>query len=383
MISPAIQLSIILWTVFFTSSALGNNGVLEIRLSGLIYGLSRSIVTVESSLPATSVNQQGSPDNTVLRLVSSGLIYDSSGHIIVAASSVVGRRSITVSFDNQLLAAKLKAVDYQSGIALLEVPTHLGTPVRLSPQLGCAGQMVVAMGNSYGLRACPSLGFCAGSRPDGSMQFSAMITAGSVGGGLFDLSGRLLGVITGALGVDGRLEAGLAVPAHQIRGIVRKLIEHGDCKAGYIGLTTAEIEITPPIEPNTGLQLASGTPRSGTPIERGIVITNVVPFSPAARSGLSKGDLICGIDGQPVLSVLQLRAAVLQTQPQSTITLNLIRHNRPFTVPVTVGRRQLPRFPQARTSFDNQAGSVHPADSLLREIAGLKRAIMRLERRLR
>jgi len=243
--------------------------------------------------------------------------------------------------------------------------------------------MVVAIGNSYGLRASPSLGFCAGSRPDGSMQFSALITPGSVGGGLFDLSGELLGVITGALGDESRIEAGLAVPAHRLSGIVQRLIEHGDRIAGYIGLTTAEIEITPPIKANHRLQLASGSSRVGTPIDRGIVVTNVVPFSPAARSGLSKGDLIYGVNGQPVSSVLQLRTAVLRTPPQATITLNLIRHNRPLTVPVTVGQRQLPQFPLARTSFNGQASPVQPSDSLLKEIADLKRAVMRLERRLR
>lgn len=386
MISPTIRLSIVIWTVFFTSSAIGAGGVLdslETRLSGLIYDLSRSIVTVESSQPATPAGQPGRRDNTLLRLVSSGLIYDSSGHIVVAASSVAGRRSITVSFDNQILAARLKAVDYQTGIALLEVPVRLGRPVRLSTQLGCAGQMVVAMGNSFGLRASPSLGFCAGSRPDGRMQFSAVITPGSIGGGLFNLAGELLGVVTGALGDQNRIEAGLAVPAHRLGDIVRRLIEHGDCMAGYIGLTTAEIEITPPIQTNFGAQLASGTSQVGAPIGKGIVVTNIVPFSPAARSGLSKGDLIYGINGRPVASVTQLRTTVLRTSPNSVITLDLIRHNRPLTVSVTVGQRQLPQFPQARTSYNDQAGPIQPSDSLLREIADLKRAVLRLERRLR
>ena len=386
MISPAIRLSTIIWTVLFASSVFGSGGVLdslEVRLSGLVYDLSRSIVTVESSLPATSASHQGGPDNTLLRLVSSGLIYDSSGHIVVAASSVVGRRSITVSFDNQLLTARLKAVDYQSGIALLEVPVRLGSPLRLSPQLGCAGQMVVAIGNSFGLRASPSLGFCAGSRPDGSIQFSALITPGSVGGGLFDLSGELLGVITGALGDENRIEAGLAVPAHRLGDIVRRLIEDGDQIAGYIGLTTAEIEITPPIMPGSRLQFARGSSRAQAPIDRGIVVTNVVPFSPAARSGLSKGDLIYGIDGKPVSSVLRLRNVVLQSSPHTTITLDLIRHDRPMSVAVEVGRRQLPQFPLAQPSYDDRAGPVQATDSLLKEIADLKRAVMRLERRLR
>lgn len=386
MISPTIRLSIIIWTVLFTSSVFGGSGVLdslEIKLSGLVYDLSRSIVTVESSQPITSAGHRGGSDNTLLRLVSSGLIYDSSGHIVVAASSVVGRRSITVSFDNQLLAARLKAVDYQSGIALLEVPVRLGRPLRLSPQLGCAGQMVVAIGNSFGLRASPSLGFCAGSRPDGSIQFSALITPGSVGGGLFDLSGELLGIITGALGDEGKIEAGLAVPAHRLGDIVQRLIEQGDQIAGYIGLTTSEIEITPPIEPSTSLQLARSTSRGRAPIGDGIVVTNVVPFSPAARSGLSKGDLIYGINGKPVSSVLRLRNVVLRSPPKTTITLDLIRHDRPLTIAVVVGRRQLPQFPLAQTSLDDRVGSVQPTDSLLKQIADLKRAVMRLERRLR
>ena len=125
---------------------------------------------------------EGTTGDAVENLVSSGLVFDTLGHILVAASSVVGQERIAVEIDNRQVSAKLVGVDYFTDMAVLRTPVRVGVPARLSNRQVCAGQMVMAMGNAYGLRASPAMGFCAGARPDGTLQFSIPITASSVEG---------------------------------------------------------------------------------------------------------------------------------------------------------------------------------------------------------
>ncbi|MEW5995171.1 MAG: S1C family serine protease, partial [Candidatus Zixiibacteriota bacterium] len=219
---------------------------LEHGLNELIYQISRSVVTVEGLAPVASTQSQ--TDETIQSLVSTGIVYDLHGHILVSAEAVADRERIQVRFEDQVYSAALRGIDHQTGLAVIHTNRKVGVPATLGSARGCAGQMVIAMGNAYGVRACPSLGFCAGTRPDGTIQFSAPITAGTVGGGLFDLSGSLVGLVVGGIGPSNRPEVGLAIPAHAIPDIVRHLLIEGDRPVGYIGVTTADIEISPPVK---------------------------------------------------------------------------------------------------------------------------------------
>lgn len=374
------------WAVFFSGAVFAADSslfLLEHRLNELIYQLSRSVVTVESSKPVSTEASEGQGDESVSRLISSGIIYDLVGHILVSAPAVAGRDRIVVRFGNLAIPARLRGIDYQTGLAVIHVNSRLGVPVAFGRQHGCAGQMVIAMGNAYGLRASPSLGFCAGARPDGVIQFSAPITSETVGGGLFNLSGSLLGVITGGIGSGRWAGAGLAVPAHEIPGIVRHLLSHGDRLAGYIGITTTDTEISPGIKltpPNMFIHVKT---RSGPVIERGIMISSVVPFSPAARAGLRKGDLLFSMNNAALGSSLDLKNKVRQTPPGTVIELEFIRHNTPYHARLEVGQLQLTSPEEFLVK--SHPGSRHSmsADSLLDEIKTLKRALFHLEQRLK
>jgi S1-C subfamily serine protease len=227
------------------------------------------------------------------------------------------------------------------------------------------------------------LGFCAGSRPDGSIQFSAAVTPGTIGGGVFDLSGRLLGTVIGGIGGGRLAETGLAVPAHQLPATVNYLLTNGDRVAGFIGITTADIEIVPGIELIPPIQPASSGGRRQLLVERGTIITEVVENSPAARSGLRQGDLLFSVGSRIISSALELVSLVRDSRPGSTIELGFVRNNRPYLARLTVGKRQLTMAGGLSEEWPATHDPTLSRDSLQREVEQLKRSLHELERRLR
>jgi S1-C subfamily serine protease len=373
------------WAVFFSGTVSGADtslSRLESGLNELIYQLSRSVVTIESSTPVSPKAFQGQGDEAVQSLISSGIIYDLLGHILVAAPAVIGRERIVVRFGDEVIPARLRGIDHQTGLAVIHVNRRIGVPASFSSREGCAGQMVIAMGNSYGVPACPSLGFCAGFRPDGTIQFSSPITSGTVGGGVFDLSGNLVGLITGGIALERRLEAGLAIPAHKIPGIVRQILMQGDRPVGYIGITTADIEISPGIKLKPVNLLVNAGISTSRVIERGVMVTAVVPSSPAAQAGLRKGDLLLSMNDSPLRSALDLRNRVRQTFPGTVVKLGFIRNDSPYRVHVEIGKLLF----DSSQAYLAQPAAEYPhyllQDSLRIEIESLKKALHQLEKQL-
>jgi len=352
---------------------------LESAIAELVFKASRSVVTVQAFRPLKSDIHNDVSDEAIEQQVFSGIIISDSGLILAPASATEGSAQLVVSFDGQEYAARRLGTDYLNGVTLLDVGRRLGQAVTLTDQSGCAGQMILAVGHSYGLRASPSLGFCAGTRPDGSLQFSAFIASGAIGGGLFDLSGDLVGFINDGMGRGELTEAGLAVAAQSIPELVKYIRVNGDRSAGYVGISTAEIEITPGIEVDMPYRLAaSGDDRYRT-IDRAVLITEVVPSSPAARSGLRRGDLIYSAGGRMMTSVVELMNLIRTGRPGTTYELGIIRRDRPVMVRLVVGDRRTFGYSDRDSLRNRRLVGAAEADSLRREIEQLKRSIRDIE----
>lgn len=376
-------------TVFFLTFTISNIVVadsslvnLEDQFNNLVYNASRSIVTVESIKSTTPSDFKNSGNETVHSIISSGVIIDTLGNILAAAPSIVKSDYIMVYHDNKVITARIRGIDYNTGVALLSIDRKIGQPVKMISKHGCAGQMIVALGNSYGVKASPSIGFCAGLRPDGTLQFSSTISSGTIGGGLFDLSGNMVGLITGGIGSESWAEVGLAVPSQELYKIVEHLINFGDRQAGYIGITSADIEFTPGIEITYPAQFARTTPHKNQTIKQGIMITEVVPLSPAANAGLLKGDVLISMNGVPLNSAAELRRTIRRSNPGSVIDLSFIRNNSPYIAPLQIGRVEFISAPGFQ-AISSQSTSGLNSDSLLNEIEILKKTLNNLELKLR
>ncbi|MCH8026506.1 MAG: serine protease [candidate division Zixibacteria bacterium] len=356
---------------------------LESGLFKLISRLSQSVVTIEASKSRVEPSPIGPASLGIVKIIASGVVFDSLGHIIVAASSVTGRDKLYVVYGGFKISARLIGVDYQTGLALIKSARPIGRAVEALENYRCAGQLVIAVGNSYGLHASPSLGFCAGARDDGSLQFSAAITSGSIGGGLFDLSGRLIGAIIGGIGSGERTEAGLAVPASEIPAIVEHLIKHGDRRAGYLGVTIGEIEISPPLEIGSVNSMISGqTSGFSRLIEQSAVITEVVQFSPAARARLRQGDLIISVNGEQIHSALEFVYRIKRARSGSILRLELIRQNELIYADVEIGSRNADLNQRFRSSSGSIANGKNSQKLIYQELETLKKAVRRLQQQL-
>lgn len=372
---------VVVWAVFSPAHSHAADRPLtslESGMNDLIYNLSRSIVTIENYRPGQSSVFGG--NELMENLVTSGVICDSFGHVLVAASAVVNHERLFVNFENHRYPATLIAVDYLTDLALLLPIQRIGTPVTMCERRVCAGQMVVAMGHAFGLRATPTIGFCAGLRPDGNLQFSASLAPSAVGGGIFDLQGRLLGIVVGSVGQSP--DVTLAVPAYQLAGTVNHLLTHGDRQAGYIGVSTADIEITPGIELDASITAIASSNQSGfgNLIDRGVVITYISPGSPAERAGLMRGDLIVGFRGQRITTAADLAKIVKLAKPGAIAELNYIRSNQVMTARVQIGQKTLSGPAIEPTDY---VPSEPSADSLTKVLQYLKQEVSRLEQRLR
>lgn len=355
---------------------------LENSLQSLISRVSQSIVTIEAAKSVSESLPTSQCDRKIFNLIASGIVFDTAGYILAAASSVIDRDNILVISNGQKVQAKLVGIDYQTGLALLRADRPVGLPVEALDNYRCIGQLVVAMGNSFGLHASPSLGFCAGARMDGSLQFSASISSGSIGGGVFDLSGKLIGAITGGIGEGKQAEAGLAVPASEIPGIVDYLKKNGNRLAGYLGVTLSDIEVAPAIEIRSANTFAGGYQQRNRLIDRTIIITEIAPESPASFVKMAKGDLIISIEGEEVISAVDFLYQIRKIRPGTIVQLGLLRQNQLFETDVIIGQRHNLSSDTEIATFASSVSSPNDDASINQELQALKKAMQRLEQRI-
>jgi len=78
----------------------------------------------------------------------------------------------------------------------------------------------------------------------------------------------------------------------------------------------------------------------------GALVAEVQANSPAAKANIASGDVITGVNGQPVKDAHELVRAIGSMAPQSTVKLAVIRKGKEQSVSVTLG--ELPKERQAQ-----------------------------------
>jgi S1-C subfamily serine protease len=79
----------------------------------------------------------------------------------------------------------------------------------------------------------------------------------------------------------------------------------------------------------------SGSPETDS---AGVLVTEVVPGSPAEEAGIGVGDVIVGLDGDPVREISELSAAIKLYLPGEMVELEIERDDTTIVVPVELGR---------------------------------------------
>jgi S1-C subfamily serine protease len=243
----------------------------------------------------------------------SGVIYDSHGRVITNAHVVQAAPrpdaiSVVLS-DGRRLPAVAEFADTAVDVAVLRVSAPVSLPVaELTSTPVKVGQLVVAIGNPFGLSWTVTAGVVSATGrtlPAGDgpaltdlIQTDTPINPGNSGGPLVDAHGRVVGITTAVMPYARGL--GFAVPTDTVLGAIarhrERLEREGRPRFGISGIATA-----------VDAALAQ---RLGLKEQRGVLVVDVTPGSPAERASLRPLDIVLRIGDGPVASAEALKQRI-------------------------------------------------------------------------
>ncbi len=278
--------------------------------------------------------------------VGSGFVWDTDGHVVTAYHVVQGASSAQVHLsDNHTYEARnvWGYADLDIAVISIDAPKSSLHPIMIGTSHDLkVGQLTYALGDPFGLDQTMTNGIVSAlnrtfhaaneQRIHGAIQTSAPINPGNSGGPLLDSAGRLIGMNTAILSPSGAFAGiGFAVPVDEINRVVPELIRHGKV-----------------VRPRLGVEIAADQVAKHLGVDSGALIIRVVADSAAAKAGLKDtrrddsghiilGDIIVGIDGKKIDSGEDLFNALQNDKVGDTVTLSIIRDDKPVDVKVTLG----------------------------------------------
>ena len=366
-----------------------------IQFSGALERLAATVgpavvqVQVSSWCASTSANHEDAASLKSCRVVGSGVIVDASGYIVTNEHVVRNARRIRVmltpkrdrpedglaaagkrqeldavivdanrepSGKRQVLDAVVVGANRETDIALLKIEASgLPTiPIQQRRQGPRQGQVVLAVGSPEGLDNTMTIGIISAvgrqPTPDFPMlyiQTDAAINPGNSGGPLLDVEGELIGINTFMLSETGRNQGlGFAVPAAVVRYVYEQLRTRGVVRQSLVGVLVQTV--TPGLA--QGLDLSRGY---------GVMISDVLPGSPADAAGLLPQDIVSAVDGASISALPYYNAMMYLHDPAVPLDVTVLR-----------GQETL-HFQVAAVAVDDRDyrdASIDPHESLISEL---------------
>lgn len=260
------------------------------------------------------------------RSAGSGVIVDASnGYILTNNHVVADAEQIEVTLqDGRAYDARLVGRDPATDVAVLiiDAPDLRDVAMGDSDRL-LVGDFVLAVGNPFGLGQTVTSGIVSALGRSGLgaegyedfIQTDASINPGNSGGALVNFNGELIGINTAILAPGGgNIGIGFAIPVNMARSVMEQLVAYGEVRRGRVGVSIRDV-------PDNG---------------RGAAVVGVESGSPAARAGIRQGDVIVGVDGQPVTSATEVRNRIGLTRAGNEVTLTVQRDGQNRTLSVRV-----------------------------------------------
>jgi len=255
----------------------------------------------------------------------SGVIYTQDGYIITNYHVVSGGDSkITVTlFSGENIEAKYIYGDESNDISVIKIEKDDCTFARVSNSPVTYMMPVMVIGNALGKGFNTTQGVV--SAPASEVYFSstyetmtliqvdAAVNSGNSGGGLFNTSGELIGIVNAKLSGTSSAGAiiesmGYAIPMSSVMKCVNDLNAFG-----YV-TGVARLGVTVQNQLQVGNQRISAN-----------VITGVTPSGSAEKAGLRAGDILYAINGESISSFETLKKMLTAYSVGDKIELTVLR----------------------------------------------------------
>ncbi|MDP4161271.1 MAG: trypsin-like peptidase domain-containing protein [Bacillota bacterium] len=267
----------------------------------------------------------------------SGFIIDAQKGYIATNNHVIdGAQKITVSLsDGRNLVAKVIGADPRTDLAVLQISdTKNLTAVKLGDSSKLeVGESVVAIGNPGGNEFARSVttGVVSalnrtlaiqGEASFDLIQTDAAINPGNSGGPLVDYQGQVIGINSAKYAQSGFEGMGFSIPISDALPTIQQLISTGVAKHPALLVSTDD-------------QYISYAQTNNKPL--GAYISNVTPNGPAAKAGITKGDVITKINNVQVQNSTDLVHELYKYNVGTKITITYIRNGQTNQVQATLG----------------------------------------------
>ena len=272
--------------------------------------------------------------------VGSGIILRSDGFILTNSHVVRGAKVVRVGLPGgKQYNGRIWKEAQDKDLALVKIEAT-GLPVA---RIGNSdhvklGQTAIAIGDPLGFSGTVTVGTVGGLSRDitigkvhypSMIQTDAAINPGSSGGALINLSGEVIGVNTliynGPNGARPSQGLGFAIPVNHALSVAKALVSQRPVSSGkpWMGVVGNNL--------SAELSLAHNIPA-----KRGVIITSVVPGSPADQAGLRVGDAIVSCGVKSVLSLTDFLSQIESCKPGDTLELGIWRRGKKTSVKVTL-----------------------------------------------
>src|SRR5262252_2096330 len=320
---------------FLSSTTVDDGSVLEPATTqgdaALLDAYSRAVVSaaekVSPSVAKIEVTQTARARNGEPRERhggGSGFVFTPDGLVLTNSHVVHDASEIEVSLsDGRHFPAHLIGDDPATDLAVIRIDAPNLAAVELGDsQKLRVGQLAIAIGNPYGFQYTVTAGVVSalgrslrsysGRLIDDVVQTDASLNPGNSGGPLIDSAGRVIGVNTATiLPAQGIC---FAIGINTAKFVASRLLRDGKIRRSYVGISGQTVPVHRRVVRFYDL-----------PKETGALVQHVEDNSPARRAGLREGDVIIGLEGQPVAGVDDLHRLLTEVRVGVSCSLTVLR----------------------------------------------------------
>jgi S1-C subfamily serine protease len=254
----------------------------------------------------------------------SGFVFTSSGYILTNSHVVHGAGRVEVTLaDGRRLGADPIGDDPETDLAVVRVHADGLKSVALGDsQAVRVGQLAIAIGHPYGFQCTVTAGVVSalgrslraqsGRLIDDVIQTDAALNPGNSGGPLVNSRGEVIGVNTAMiLPAQGIC---FAIAVNTAKFVAGRLIKDGRVRRSRIGVSVQTVALPRRVRVQHALA-----------VEGGVLVLGVEPGGPAERTGLFEGDVIVGLDNQPVAGIDDLHRLLTEERVGVWTRLTVLR----------------------------------------------------------
>jgi len=278
----------------------------------------------------------------------SGYIISPDGYIVTNDHVAGNATEITITMtDGSHHEAKIIGSDPVSDICLLKIDGNNLPYVELGSSNNIIiGEWVIALGNPFGLfelndKPTVTVGVISATGMNlepineryylNMIQTDAAINGGNSGGALVNSIGQVIGMNTliyTAGGVQGNIGLGFAIPIDKVKKIITELKENGKIDRDFqIGMSIQSID--------AGIMKYYDLKSN-----KGVIITKILPNTPADNAGLKSGDIITEIDGYRISNEQTIFGVFQEFRAEQQIEIKIIRDNSELTKKMKLERNK-------------------------------------------